>query len=125
LRQRGLAALVIGALALAALLAFNGDLRRGVYLIGFSALIGAGAVVIGITALRKAKRTESFRPRGTVAGIVMGAFAMVLTIPMLAVYLAFPSQVQNYMSCMTQAQSTPTRQGCVNQFLNSVGGAKP
>ena len=120
-----MAAGVIGALALLALLGFNGDLSRGVYLLGFSALVGATAAVIGITALRKAKRTDVARPRGAVAGIILGVFALVLTVPMMTAYLAFPGQMQSYMNCMTQAQSTGDRQTCVNQFLNSVSSGRP
>jgi hypothetical protein len=117
LRQRAIASLLLGALSLVALLGLGGDLHRGVYLLVFSAAIGIAACVIGITAVVKARKTGSYRPRGAVGGIVLGAIAALLSIPILATYLAFPRQVDNYVKCMSQSQSQQT---CMDRFYKSI-----
>jgi len=108
---------VLGALSLVALLGLGGDLHRGVYLLVFSAAIGIAACVIGITAVVKARKTSSYRPRGAVGGIVLGAIAVLLSIPILATYLAFPRQVDNYVKCMSQSQPQQT---CMDRFYRSI-----
>jgi hypothetical protein len=122
LRQRAIASLVLGVLSLVALLGLSGDLHRGVYLLIFSAAIGLAACVIGITAVVKARKTGSYRPRGAVAGIVLGVIAALLSIPILATYLAFPRQVDNYVKCLTQSQSQSSggQQACMDRFYKSI-----
>jgi len=113
---------VLGVISLVALLGLGGDLHRGVYLLIFSAAIGIGACVIGITAVVKARKTGSYRPRGAVGGIVLGSIAALLSIPILATYLAFPRQVDNYVKCLTQSQSVSSggQQACMDRFYKSI-----
>lgn len=86
----------------------------------FSAAVGIAALVIGITALVKARKTGSYRPRGAVGGIVLGALATVIAVPILATYLAFPTQVSNYVNCLRQAQTSSDRQACMTKFYRSI-----
>jgi len=121
LRHRAIAALVFGALSLVALLGIGADLHRGVYVLLFSAAVGIAGAVIGITALVKARKTGSYRPRGAIAGIVLGALAALISIPILVTYLAYPTQVDNYVKCLSQVQATGgSAQACVNQFYKSI-----
>ncbi len=110
---------MLSVLALVALLGLGGDLHRGVYLLIFSAVVGVGSSVIGITAVLKARKTGSFRPRGSIGGIVLGALAALLSIPILATYLAFPRQVDNYVKCLNQNPSG-NEQSCMNKFYKSI-----
>ena len=103
-----------------ALLGLGTDLHRGVYLLIFSAAVGLAALVIGITALVKARRTGSFRPRGAIGGIVLGALATLIAVPILATYLAFPTQVSNYVNCLRQAQNSSDQRACMAKFYKSV-----
>jgi hypothetical protein len=119
LRHRALASLVLSVLALVALLGLGGDLHRGVYLLIFSAVVGIGSCVIGITAVVKARKTGCYRPRGSIGGIVLGAMAAVLSIPILATYLAFPRQVDNYVKCLNQNRSG-NEQSCMDKFYKSI-----
>ncbi len=116
---------MLGALALVALLGLGGDLHRGVYLLIFSAIVGVGSCVIGITAVLKARKAGCYRPRGSVAGIVLGALAAVLSIPILATYLAFPRQVDNYVKCLSQTQSSGGEQSCMDKFYKSIHLGSP
>lgn len=125
LRHRGIAALIFGGLSLVALLGVEGDLRRGIYLVIFSAIVGLAACVIGITALRKARRTGAYRPRGSIGGIVFGTIAAVISIPILATYLAFPTPVNDYVNCLSQAQGSSAQQACLNQFYKAAHLSKP
>jgi hypothetical protein len=53
--------------------------------------------------------------------------AALLSIPILATYLAFPHQVDNYVKCVNQSQSSGGQQTCMNRFYKSihVGAAEP
>jgi hypothetical protein len=122
LRQRAIATLIFGAVSLVALLGLGSDLRKGVYVLGFSALIGLAACIIGITALVKARRTGSYRPRGAIGGIVLGAIGMLISIPILLTYLAFPTQVNNYVNCLSQTQGHSSAENtCISKFYKSIG----
>ena len=96
------------------------ELQRGVYLLIFSAVVGIGSCVIGVTAVVKARKTGSYRPRGSMVGIVLGAIAAVLSIPILATHLAFPHQVDNYVKCLSQTQSSGGEQSCMDKFYKSI-----
>lgn len=120
LRQRALASLVFGVVGLVALFGLGTDLHKGVYLLAFSAAVGIAGCVIGITALVKARKTGSYRPRFAVGGIVLGAFAALISLPILATYLAFPTQVDNYVNCLSQAQNSPGQHACMSKFYKSI-----
>ena len=120
MRQRAVASLVFGLIALAALLGLGTDLHKGIYLLIFSAAVGIAALVIGITALVKARKTGSYRPRFAVGGIVLGALATLISVPILATYLAFPTQVSNYVNCLHQAQTSSDQRACMNKFYKSI-----
>jgi hypothetical protein len=103
-----------------ALLGLGTDLHKGVYLLIFSAAVGIAALVIGITALVKARKSGSYRPRGAIGGIVLGALATLISVPILATYLAFPTQVSNYINCLRQSQSSSAERACMTKFYKSI-----
>lgn len=110
---------MFGAIALVALFAAarsGTDLHRGVYLLIFSAAVAIAALVIGISALIKARKTGSYRPRFAVAGIVFGALATLISVYILTWYLLFP----NYVNCLHQAQSPGDQRACVTKFYKSI-----
>ena len=125
LRHRAIASLILSVLSLVALLGLGSDLHRGVYLLIFSAVVGIAGCVIGITAVRKARKTGSYRPRGAIGGIVLGAIAALLSIPILATYLAFPDPGHNYVKCLSQAQSSGAQQSCMDRFYRSIHLGSP
>jgi hypothetical protein len=125
LRQRAIASLVLGVLALVAMFGLGADLKRGVFVLIFSAAVGIGSCVIGITALRKARKTGTLRPGGAVGGIVFGALATVISVPILATYLAFPGPLNNYVNCLSQAQSSSQQHACVSKFYKSIQLGEP
>jgi hypothetical protein len=120
LRQRAIASLVLGLLSLVALFGLGADLSRGVWLLLFSAVIGTGSSVIGITAVVKARRTGTFRPGGAIGGIVLGAFAVLISVSIIITYLEFPTSVNNYVKCVNQAQTSTQQHACVTKFRRSI-----
>lgn len=111
---------MFGAIALVSLFGLGTDLHKGVYLLIFSAAVGIAGLVIGITAVVKARRTGSYRPRGAIGGIVLGAMATLIAVPILATYLAFPTQVSNYVNCLHQAQNSSDQHACMTKFYKSI-----
>jgi hypothetical protein len=113
--------LVFGIMSLTALLfGFGPDPSRAVYLVLFSSLVGLAAVVIGVTAIRNARKAGSYRPRGAIGGIGLGALATLISLAFLVLYLAFPSQTRTYLTCINQAQTTSEKQACLQQFKRSI-----
>jgi len=120
--QRALAALIFGLLALFAVLGAAANLQRGVYLAIFSVVIGPAACLLGITALRRARKDATLRPRGAIAGTILGSMAGVLGLSTLMMFLLFPAQLTQYNRCLTLAQTPAARQACITQFYRSVTG---
>ncbi|HEX3492347.1 MAG TPA: hypothetical protein VHU92_23580, partial [Streptosporangiaceae bacterium] len=75
LRHRAAAAMIFGLLSLLALSA-TGEVTHAGYLIAFALVIGLAALVLGITAARRARLEDTMRPRGSVAAIILGSVAI-------------------------------------------------
>jgi hypothetical protein len=122
LRQRALAALTMGVLSLLGLALGLGNLRRGIYVAILALLFALTAIWLGVSASRKARRSGTARPRGSVSGIVLGGFGLAFSVLWLLVLAVFWPQVSAYYSCMSSANTVAARQACHTQFTNSVGG---
>ncbi len=70
--------------------------------------------------MRKARRIGTYRPRGSVGGIVLGALAGLLAVWILSIYLAFPTQIDRYEKCRSLAQTSSDQQACLNQLYKSI-----
>jgi hypothetical protein len=121
-RQRALAALIIGVLSLAGLMLGLGNLRRGVYVAVLTLLFGVAAIWLGVTASKKARRTGTARPRWAVGGVVLGGLGLALSALWLLVLAVFWPQLSAYYTCMTGANTVAAQQACHTQFTNSVSG---
>jgi hypothetical protein len=110
-------------LSLIALLAIGSsfNFHRGIFLVFFALAVGIGASWFGITAMRKARRAVSMRPRGAVAGTVLGVIGAFLSIALLIAFAAFWSQLNAYSQCLGQANTLTAQQACANQLDRSVG----
>jgi hypothetical protein len=126
LRQRGIACLVFGVMSLIAILfGFGPDPRRGIYLVIFSSLVGIAAIVIGVSAIAKSRRAGSYRPRGVIGGIGLGALATVVSLMFGVLYLAYPNQMRTYVNCVGQAQTASQKKACLNQLEKSIRASLP
>jgi hypothetical protein len=120
-RQRALAALMLGALSLIGLVLGLGNLRRGIYVAVLTLLFAVGAIWLGVTASRKARRSGTARPRGAVGGITLGWIGLAFSALWLLVLAVFWPQLNAYYNCMGSANTVTAQQACHDQLNNSVG----
>jgi hypothetical protein len=120
-RQRALAALMLGALSLIGLVLGLGNLRRGIYVAVLTLLFAVGAIWLGVTASRKARRSGTARPRGAVGGITLGWIGLAFSALWLLVLAVFWPQLNAYYNCMGSANTVTAQQTCHDQLNNSVG----
>jgi len=121
-RQRALAALALGALSLIGLMLGLGDLRRGIYVAVLTLLFAVAAIWLGATATKKARRSGTARPRGAVAGVLLGGLGLAFSALWLLVLAVFWPQLNAYYNCLSVANTVAAQQACHTQFTNSVGG---
>jgi hypothetical protein len=121
-RQRALAALMLGGLSLVALMLGLGKLHRGIYVAVLALLFAVAAIWLGVTASRKARRNGTARPRWAVGGVVLGALGLAFSALWLLALAVFWPQLNAYYNCLNGANTVAARQACHNQFTNSVGG---
>jgi hypothetical protein len=107
--------------------AIGSNFHRGIYLVIFALAVGIGACWFGITALRRARRGGTMRPRGAVAGIVIGAIGALVSTLLLVGFVAFWPQLNNFSQCLQSANTPSAQQACQDQLDRSVGfsGLRP
>jgi ABC-type amino acid transport system permease subunit len=120
-RQRALAALLLGVLSLIGLMLGLGNLHRGVFVAALTLVFAAVAIWLGVTSSRKARRSGTARPRGAVSGVVLGVFGLAISALWLMVLAVFWPQLNAYYNCMGGANTVTAQQACHNQFTDSVG----
>lgn len=97
-----------------------GNLARAVYVVGVALAVAVVALILTITSLSAAKRGGTRRPRGAVAGVVLGVLGALFSTFALIGFLVFWSQLMQYAHCMNGASTVATRSACQQQFDNSV-----
>ena len=112
---------MLGALSLIGLVLGLGNLRRGIYVAVLSLLFAVGAIWLGVTASRKARRSGTARPRGAVGGITLGWIGLAFSALWLLVLAVFWPQLNAYYDCMGSANTVTAQQACHDQLNNSVG----
>lgn len=121
-RQRALTGTLLGVLSLIALMLGLGNLRRGIFVAVLALLFAAGAIWLGATASRKARRSGTARPRWAVSGVVLGSIGLAFSAMWLLVLAVFWPQLNTYYNCMNGANTVTAQQACHQQFTKSVGG---
>src|SRR5712691_6911140 len=121
-RQRALAALLLGALSLIGLTLGLGNLHRGIYVAVLTLLFAVTAIWLGVTASKKARRGGTARPRGAVGGVVLGGLGLAFSALWLLVLAVFWPQLNAYYTCMGGANTVAAQQACHSQLNKSVGG---
>jgi predicted PurR-regulated permease PerM len=106
-------------LSLLALLGVGYNIHRGIYLVIFTLVIAPVACWLAITAMRRARRDGTSRPRGAIAGTIFSVLAIVFGIGMLALFTLAAKQVSQYSQCLGQAQTLSAQHACTSQFERS------
>ena len=88
LQQRGWAALTLSVLSLLAMTAV-GNVDRGVYVVAVALAVAITGLVLAFTTMSAARRAGTRRPRGVLAGAILGVIAAVLSAFVLAGFLIF------------------------------------
>lgn len=108
----GIAALVVGILSLLGLL------------LVFGGLLGVVAIVLGVLGRSRVKKGEADNGGMAIAGIVLGAVALVLSAILLAVGAAFffSDSGQGLVDCVEQAgQDQAALDACETEFAEELG----
>jgi predicted PurR-regulated permease PerM len=121
LQQRAWAAVLMSLIALFGMAESGGNIRRGVYVIAVAIVIAAVALWLAATAMTRARRIGSGRPRGAVFATVLGAIGIGLGAMVLVVFVVFWPQLTQYSSCESAASTLTTQQACYQQMRNAVG----
>jgi predicted PurR-regulated permease PerM len=112
LQQRAWAALALALLSLLAMTLIS-NIHRGVY-------VAVVALVLAFGSMSAARKAGTRRPRGAVAAAVLGLIGAVFCGFALAGFLIFHTELSQYATCMSGANTTATRTACQNQLDNSV-----
>ena len=118
-QQRALAALLIALLSLAGLFSLN-YLQRGIYLVAYALLAGLMAMWLAVTALARARRGRTTRPRGSIIATVIAGVGIILSVLMLIAFAVFGKQLTAYGRCLSLASTSADRQACQTQFIHAV-----
>ena len=120
LRHRALAALIVALLSLAGLLAFNIEAQRAVLAVIYSLVAGATALWLALTAMRRARRSHTARPRGSVAATVIACVGIGLAGVMLMAFGLFGRQLSDYGRCLSGANTIAGSQSCYSRFSHAL-----
>jgi ABC-type amino acid transport system permease subunit len=120
LQQRAWAALLLAFLSLFAMVMI-GNVQRGVYVVAVALLIAITAVWLAISAMSRARRIGSSRPRGVVLATVLGIVGLVFSGIVLAGFALFWPQLSQYSRCLSGANTMSAQQACQQQLNDSVG----
>jgi uncharacterized membrane protein len=97
-----------------------GNVQRGVYVVVVALAVAIAALVLAFTTMSAARRAGTRRPRGVLAGAVLGVIASVLCAFVLAGFLIFWTQLHQYANCENAATSTAAQTACQNGLNTAV-----
>jgi hypothetical protein len=103
-----------------AVLRLGSNLTRGVYLLGFALATGLAASWLGLSAMSRARKAATSRPRGATAGMVFGIIGSVLSLIVLIFFAAFWPQLGRFSHCLSGASTVSAQQTCLNQLNQQV-----
>ena len=118
-QRRAVAALLVALMSLVGLLSLN-YLQRGIYLVAYALLAGLVAMWLAVTSLRRARRSGTARPRGSIAATVIAAVGIVSSAFMLLAFAVFGPQLAAYGRCLSAASTSADQQACQTQFIHTV-----
>jgi hypothetical protein len=85
-------------------------------------VFGLTAIWLGAGTSKRARRSGTARPRGAIAGVVLGSLGLAFSALWLLVLVVFWPQLSAYYNCMASANTNAAQQVCHTQFTNSIGG---
>lgn len=120
LQQRAWAAMLMALIALFGIAGPGDNIQRDIYVIAAAFVIAVVALWLATTAMARARRIGSSRPRGSVFATVLGVIAAGFGGAMLAVCALFWPQLTQFSQCDSGAGTITAQQACSQQMMNSV-----
>jgi hypothetical protein len=118
-QQRTVAALFLGLLSLFGVLGLS-NFQRGVYIVAFALVAGAMAIWLAGTAIRRARRSGTAGPRGSVVAIAIGGVGVLISGLLLTGFALFGRQASTFTQCMSGANTYVAQQTCRSQFTRAI-----
>ncbi len=118
-QQRAWTAMAMGALSVLGLFLASG-LRHAIYVIAGTLVIGAVAAWLGGSARSQARRAGTGRPRGAVAGMVLGLLGLAFSGLALFLFAMFWTQLSTYWNCTSGANTLTAQQACQHQLSQTI-----
>ena len=91
-----------------------------VYVVAVTLIISLVGLTLVFSAMRSAKRAGTRRPRGAMAGAVLGVLAALFSAFALIGFLVFWSQIMRYANCMHGASIVETQNACQTQLQHAI-----
>ncbi len=120
LQQRAWAARMLAVISLFGMMMI-GNVRRGVYVVAVACIIAAIALWLSVSAMSRARRGGTRRPRGAVFATVLGVAGLTFSAFALIGFALFWPQLTQYSDCLSGANTVSAQQACQQQLSNSVG----
>jgi hypothetical protein len=120
LQQRAFAALILALISLVGLLMVNDNIRSGVVVLAVTLVIGAAGLWLATTAMSRAAKAGTARPRSSVLATVLAAAGAGLSALVLLVFALFWPQISQYSNCMAGANTIIAQNACHKQLTNSL-----
>jgi predicted PurR-regulated permease PerM len=112
---------MLAVLSLITMMLLSGNVRRGVYVVVVALVIAMTGLWLAISAMSRARRGGSGRPRGAVLATVLGVIGCLFSGFVLAGFLMFWPQLTQFSDCLSGANTVSAQQACQQQLNNSVG----
>jgi hypothetical protein len=113
------AALALAILSLLAMVLI-GNLQRAAPVAAVALAVAVIALVLAVSAMSAAKRAGTRRPRGALAGLVLGIIGLLFSGFALVGFLVFGAQLDQYSACMSAANTVAEQQACQTQLNNAI-----
>ena len=86
-------------------------------------VLGVIAVILGIVGFGRAKRGQATNTGVAIAGVVLGALAVIVSLAFIPIWMGVFSEVggTDYLDCVSRAGSDPKAvEGCANQLRDRM-----
>lgn len=118
-----MAGLAMAVLSMFAMLLGAGDqeaAHRAAVVAAVALAVAATGLALAITAMSGAKRSGTGRPRGALAGVILGVFSLLFSGFALIGFLIFSAQFDHYDNCLRGANTVAEQQACQTQLEHAV-----
>jgi ABC-type amino acid transport system permease subunit len=123
LQQRAWAAIAMALISLFGMAYSGGNIQRGVYVVAVAVVIAATALWLATTAMKRARRIGSSRPRGAIFATILGAIGVGFGALVLLGCALFWPQLTRFSQCESGASTLTAQQACYHQMRDSVTSA--